>query len=222
MRKETVAALLGFNGGFLDTAGFLGLQGLFTAHVTGNFVTLAYALVFGTHGVIAKILALPEFILVIALARLAGAAMTARHMPAMRILLWVKVLFLAAFFVLGVALGPFSDSDVPAALVTGFTGIADMAIQNAVQRVHFPAVPPTSFMTGNTTQATLDAIDLLRGVDGDKAVAVRARFSATIRSIFFFAAGCAAAALLYAWIGFWCLALPVAVGAASAIIRMED
>jgi uncharacterized membrane protein YoaK (UPF0700 family) len=53
-------------------------------------------------------------------------------------------------------------------------------------------------MTGNTTQATLDAIDLMRGMEGDRAAAVRARFYATIRSIFFFAAGCAVAAVLYA------------------------
>jgi hypothetical protein len=52
MRKVNVAPLLSFNGEFLDTAGFLGLQGLFTAHVTGNFVTLGAALVFGTHGVV--------------------------------------------------------------------------------------------------------------------------------------------------------------------------
>jgi uncharacterized membrane protein YoaK (UPF0700 family) len=69
-----IAALLSFNGGFVDTAGFLGLAGLFTAHVTGNFVTLGAALVLGSHGIIGKILALPEFIAVIALARLAGAA----------------------------------------------------------------------------------------------------------------------------------------------------
>jgi hypothetical protein len=50
----------------------------------------------------------------------------------LRILLVTKVLFLAVFFVLGVALGPFPDSDVPAASVTGFSGIAAMAIQNAV------------------------------------------------------------------------------------------
>jgi uncharacterized membrane protein YoaK (UPF0700 family) len=222
MKKPIVAALLSFNGGFLDTAGFLGLQGLFTAHVTGNFVTLGAALVFGTHGVLGKLLALPEFVLVIALARLAGAALTARQMPTLRILLGAKVLFLAAFFVLAVALGPFPDSDVPAALLTGFAGIAAMAIQNGVQRVHLATLPPTTLMTGNTTQATLDAIDLLRGVDGDKNAVVRARFFATVRGLFFFAAGCAIAAILYAWVGFWCLAVSVLVGAASVIVRIED
>lgn len=65
-RSSVVAALPLFNGGFVDTAGFLGLAGLFTAHVTGNFVTLGAALVHGSHGIVGKILALPEFILVIA------------------------------------------------------------------------------------------------------------------------------------------------------------
>ena len=40
--------LLSLNAGFVDTAGFLALQGLFTAHVTGNFVTLGASLVLGT------------------------------------------------------------------------------------------------------------------------------------------------------------------------------
>jgi hypothetical protein len=43
-----------------------------------------------------------------------------------------------------------------------------------------------------------------------------------MRSIVFFAAGCAIAAVLYTWIGFWSLALPVAVAAAGAIVRIED
>ena len=46
-----IAALLSFNAGLVDTAGFLGLQGLFTAHVTGNFVTLGAALALGHHGI---------------------------------------------------------------------------------------------------------------------------------------------------------------------------
>jgi uncharacterized membrane protein YoaK (UPF0700 family) len=213
---------LSFNGGFVDTAGFLGLQGLFTAHVTGNFVTLGAALVFGTHGVIAKMLALPEFIIVVALARLAGVALRARQMPALRILLLAQVTLLAAFFVMGVAFGPFPNSDVPLALLTGFAGVAAMSIQNAVQRVHLAGLPPSTLMTGNTTQATLDAIDLLRGAGGDNAPAIRARLNTTMRSIVFFAAGCAIAAALYAKVGFWCLSLPVVVAAASATARIED
>ena len=53
----TIIGLLSFNGGFVGTATFLGLQGLFVSHVTGNFVTLGAALVLGSHGVIGKLLA---------------------------------------------------------------------------------------------------------------------------------------------------------------------
>jgi uncharacterized membrane protein YoaK (UPF0700 family) len=219
MRKLGIPALLSLNGGFVDTIGFLGLQGLFTAHVTGNFVTLAAALVSGTHGVIAKILALPEFVLVIIAARIIGAALRARGLPALRLLLVAKVLFLLAFFVLAVALGPFPDSDAPVALLTGFAGIAGMAVQNAVQRVHYATLPPTTLMTGNTTQAALDAVDLIHG-GGDPAT-TRARFGRTVTSIGWFACGCGLAAVLYYWIGFWSLAVPVMVGTATAILGKD-
>jgi uncharacterized membrane protein YoaK (UPF0700 family) len=222
MNKPVIGALLSFNGGFVDTAGFIGLQGLFTAHVTGNFVTLGAALVFGTHGVLGKLLALPEFIVVVGLVQLAGAALTARRWPTLRLLLATKTALLLAFFGLAVALGPFPDSDVPAALLTGFAGIAAMAIQNAVQRVHLASIPPTTLMTGNTTQAALDAVDLLRGTEPAQAAAIRARLARILAGILWFAAGCAVAAILYYWIGFWCLAVPVAVGAASAILRLES
>jgi uncharacterized membrane protein YoaK (UPF0700 family) len=213
--------LLSFNGGFVDTAGFIGLQGLFTAHVTGNFVTLGAALVFGTKGIVAKLIALPEFVGVIALARLAGPALTARGLPTLRIMLVAKVLFLVAFFVLAVTLGPFPDSDAPPALLTGFCGIAAMALQNGLQRVHLAQLPPTTLMTGNTTQAVLDAVDLMMGRGGDQ-TAMRARFRRMSVSIVGFAAGCAVAALLYALVGFWCLCVPVAVGAVTAIMRTGD
>ena len=212
--------LLSFNGGFVDTAGFIGLQGLFTAHVTGNFVTLGAALVFGTKGVIAKLIALPEFMAVIAIAHLAGPVLTARGLPTLRIMLIAKVLFLIAFFVLAVTLGPFPDSDAPPALMTGFCGIAAMALQNGIQRVHLTHLPPTTLMTGNTTQVMLDAVDLMMG-RGDQA-AMRARFRRMSVSIIGFAGGCAVAAVLYAFVGFWCLCVPVAVGAITAIMRAHD
>jgi uncharacterized membrane protein YoaK (UPF0700 family) len=212
--------LLSFNGGFVDTAGFIGLQGLFTAHVTGNFVTLGAALVFGTKGIIAKLIALPEFMAVIALAHVAGPMLTARGLPTLRIMLAAKVLFLIAFFVLAVTLGPFPDSDALPALLTGFCGIAAMALQNGVQRVHLTRLPPTTLMTGNTTQVVLDAVDLLMGRGEQEAM--RARFRRMSISIIGFAAGCAIAAVLYAFVGFWCLCVPVAVGALTAIMRADD
>jgi uncharacterized membrane protein YoaK (UPF0700 family) len=217
----TMAALLSFNGGFVDTAGFLGLQGLFVAHVTGNFVTLAAALVQGSHGIIGKLVALPEFILVIALARVAGGALRARKRPVLHIMLTAEVVLMLAFFLLAVGLGPFPDVDSPAALLTGFAGIAAMAVQNGLQRVHLSALPPTTLMTGTTTQATIDAVDLLSGPDPEQAAAIRMRFGRLSYSILYFAAGCASSALLYWLAGFWCLALAVMVGAAAALMRTE-
>jgi uncharacterized membrane protein YoaK (UPF0700 family) len=118
-----VAALLAFNGGFVDAAGFLGLQGLFVAHVTGNFVTLGAALVLGGHGVYGKILALPEFVLAIALARFAGVTLRKRNAPALPVLLAAETGLLVGFFILAVTFGPFPDPDSAPALLTAFPAL---------------------------------------------------------------------------------------------------
>src|SRR6201986_3247855 len=72
-QNPALGALLTFNGGYVDTAGFLALQGLFTAHVTGNFVTLGASLASGSSGVVNKLLALPVFCVVVVLVRLVSA-----------------------------------------------------------------------------------------------------------------------------------------------------
>lgn len=57
-----LSKLLSFNAGYVDTASFLALHGLFSAHVTGNFVTLGAALVSESQtGAWAKLAALPMF-----------------------------------------------------------------------------------------------------------------------------------------------------------------
>jgi hypothetical protein len=40
-------------------------------------------------------------------------------------------------------------------------------------------------------------------------------------AVAWFAAGCALAATLYAWVGFWCLAVPALLGTASAMLATE-
>ena len=216
----TVAALLSFNGGFVDAAGFLGLHGLFVAHVTGNFVTLGAALVQGGHGIVGKILALPEFIGVIALARIFGTIQRAHGLPAMTPLLVAKILLLVMFFVLAVSCGPFADADSPLALLTGFAGVAAMAMQNAVQRVHMASLPPSTMMTGSTVQVTIDAVDLLTGANPAERGKVRERFSRLATAILSFALGCAVSAFLFYHIGFWCLIVSVIVGALAAGIQI--
>ena len=75
--KASLPILLSVNGGYVDTAGYLALHGLFTTHVTGNFVTLGAAVVLGTGGAIAKLLALPMFCTVVIATRLLSATIGA-------------------------------------------------------------------------------------------------------------------------------------------------
>src|ERR1700760_962156 len=115
MNRETLRTLLplllSLNAGYVDTAGFLALQGLFTAHVTGNFVTLAAALVLGTSGVLAKLLALPVFCAVVIFARLFGTWLTRRAAPVFEILIGLKTLLLILGAALAIHFGPFGTGD---------------------------------------------------------------------------------------------------------------
>src|SRR3954463_1939312 len=60
------SSVLSFIAGYVDTAVFIGLFGLFTAHVTGNFVLIGSQLVHRTGEVWPKLLAFPAFILGVA------------------------------------------------------------------------------------------------------------------------------------------------------------
>ena len=81
MRRPDLPVTLSFESGFADTAGFLGLQRFFSAHVTENFGKLAAARLLGTHGAIAKLLAFPELALVIALAGVCRTVLPAAGLP---------------------------------------------------------------------------------------------------------------------------------------------
>ena len=64
-------ASMGLLAGYVDTLGFIALFGLFTAHVTGNFVLIAVSLAEPAQTPsLLKLLAFPAFILGVAAARL--------------------------------------------------------------------------------------------------------------------------------------------------------
>jgi len=213
--------LLSVIAGYVDSAGFLALQGLFSSHVTGNFVTLGAALVLGTSGVIAKLIALPLFCLVVALVRVLGWAL-APHAKAqtarlpLRVMLGLKLALLTTAALLAVRLGPFPNGDVWPALLTGMMLVSAMAVQNAAQRLYLGAAPPSTIMTGNATQAMIDVVDLLRGLP--PADPVRRRLAQIAANMFGFAIGCASAALLFAYLKMWCFVVPPLLGALAILM----
>jgi uncharacterized membrane protein YoaK (UPF0700 family) len=215
--KLSLPVVLSVNGGYVDSAGFLALQGLFSSHVTGNFVTLGAALVLGTSGVLAKLIALPLFCLVVALVRVLGYALASYRVSPLRMLLGLKLALLLAAALLAVRLGPFPNGDVWPALLTGMTLVSAMAVQNAVQRLHLASAPPTTIMTGNTTQAMIDVVDVLRGLP--EADPARTRLANMAANIFGFAIGCAAAALLFAYLRMWCFAVPPLLALLAIVLR---
>src|SRR5215475_9506323 len=116
MKNVPLALLLSFNGGYVDTAGFLALHGLFTAHVTGNFVTLGATVATGSAGALPKLLALPVFCLVVLITRVAGLTLRRVRSPVLRPLLAAKFALLVAAGGFSVFHGPFTDADSVATL----------------------------------------------------------------------------------------------------------
>ena len=211
--KPSLPIFLSVNGGYVDAAGYLALHGLFTTHVTGNFVTLGATWVLGTTGALAKLLALPVFCIVVFGVRLISAALVAKRLPAFRTMLGLKVALLTLGAALAIGFGPFDSGDEWAALLTGLVLVAAMAIQNAIHRIHMGALPPTTVMTGNTIQVMIDLADLARGASAEVRAAIQSRLSRMAAGVAAFAAGCAAAALVYAHQGLWCFVIPPLIAA---------
>jgi len=220
--RPSVPALWSFNGGYVDTAGFLTLHGLFTSHVTGNFVTLGAAIAYGRSGAIAKLLALPMFCVVIVLSRTIANRLRPSGWPILESVIVLKILLLSSAAALAIIRGPFPTGDGPVAVTTGMILVAAMAIQNAATRVHLPKHPPTTIMTGTSTQLMLDIADLAGGHLTPEA---RAVVLPRVRSMGFavaaFALGCAVAALVFIRFEMKVFLVPPLIAAAS-LLRIAE
>ncbi|QRG05028.1 DUF1275 domain-containing protein [Xanthobacter dioxanivorans] len=220
--KGLLGILLCFNAGFVDTAGFVALGGLFAAHVTGNIVTFAASLAHGQMPALAKIIAMPVFALVVIAARQLSRAMIARGMDDFRVLMAVKLVLLAHAALVAIQSGPFPNPDAPSAIMMGMTLVAAMALQNALHRTHLTDTPPSTMMTGTFTQVLVDMSNLWRPAADANVAAIRARLARLSANLGAFFAGCTAAALLYFAVGMWCLLLPAFVALAEVLALGPD
>ena len=97
--------------------------------------------------------------------------------------------------------------------------VAAMAIQNAAHRIHLGTAPPSTLMTGTTTQIMIDLADIVHAPTVENVSAPGARLLAMSTNVAVFAAGCAAAALLYAHVGVWCFVVPPVLGIVTPFLR---
>jgi uncharacterized membrane protein YoaK (UPF0700 family) len=129
----------------------------------------------------------------------------------------MKCLLLVVAAVLAISMGPFTTGDGAAAIIVGMTLVSAMAMQNAVHRIHLGAAPPTTLMTGTTTQIMIDTADMIRGVPEAARDAIKLRLRRMCVAVASFAAGAAAGALLVSAVGKWCFALPPMVALLTRI-----
>jgi uncharacterized membrane protein YoaK (UPF0700 family) len=203
--RAVLGTSLAFVAGYVDTLGFVALFGLFTAHVTGNFVTMGATLAGSAAGVLAKLLALPVFVVTVALVRLFVRARASSAVP----LLLAQAALLGTVVVLGRGLVPPQGADALGTIVVGLVAVAAMAVQNAAARTVFASLAPTTVMTGNVTQFVIDAVDRVASRDPAVQASARARMASMGGPIVGFAAGALGGGVAYFELGFGVLLLPI-------------
>lgn len=203
--------------GFVDTAGFILLQGVFTSHVTGNLV-LAGAAIAGTieGGVGVRIALLGVFILAVGATSAIARWLGTRVSSPVPLLLAAEAIWLGVFLAAGLWLDrgpePMPELDL---FAVASTAVVAMGIQNALMREQLKSFLPTTMMTGNTTQFTLDLVAVARGLGTPP---VRASLRRTSNVLAGFLAGAAAGGLAAAYLGMGSPVIPIGVVACIAWI----
>jgi uncharacterized membrane protein YoaK (UPF0700 family) len=208
--------------GSTDTIGFLGLNGLFTAHITGNIVVLAARTVAGDPAIFSYILSVPVFMLVLLLTRLLAGGLERSGISTLAPLLLLQLISLVAFLVLCVTAGPWRDADALLAIIAGMFGVAAMAVQNALVQISLKNSPTTAVMTTNVTHFMLDLGEALAGGDAAKVTKARNRAVHTLPVIVGFTIGCGLGTAGEAVAGLWSLALPAGLALLSFAMGLAD
>ncbi len=207
MRAET-RLLLTFLAGYCDTVTFVHMHGIFSAHVTGNFVLFAAALAKGVRPEdYVKLLTFPVFVAaVIAAVVIYVLSDKAQAKSGLSRILAVMAVFLIAATAGAILHTPEADIAVTLAVVFA------MGLQNALH--HFIPGAMTTVMTGTvmTTVARLTRKAMRVVVEPLAPASVN-----TLWLIAVFGGGCLLAAFGAVVIGFYSLALPALICCGLAI-----
>ena len=208
-------SLLAFVSGFVDTLSFVGLFGLFAAHVTGNFVMIATSIAEFRHGLWIKLLAVPVFIVAAVATRVFIVRRERHALEAATHVMGLQAVLLTVFMVVAVMSSPFEHHETAGVIATGLLAAASMAVQNTAARTFLVGLPPTTVMTGNLIQVIVDAVDVWHGhgpLDPK-----RARLHKLVPMLLSFIGGTLLGAVGYLTVGFWSLPMPIAAIAALSV-----
>jgi uncharacterized membrane protein YoaK (UPF0700 family) len=217
---QSLLILLSVIAGSTDTIGFLELDGLFTAHITGNLVVLAAHLFEGGDTQTAKMLSVPVFVLTINLAVALAAGLKKVGCRPLCPLLLLELALLLAFLLLTVATDPRINSNATSAVVAGMLGVSAMAIQNVLVQISFKGAPSTAVMTTNVTRMAIDIGDMLLGRNATDRSEARKRVMRALPVIVGFVVGCGLGVACEVALGLWSLALPVGLALLACAIAL--
>ena len=205
---QALLAVLSVTAGCTDIISFLGLNGLFTAHITGNLVILAAHFLSG-EAQIAPMLSVPVFIGMLILTRMLASSLELRGRASLHPLLLLQFVLLAGFLILCVVAGPRIDPSGTIEIIAGMLGVSAMAVQNALVQISLKGAPPTAAMTGNVTLFAMSVGEILVGRDPAEIAEARKRAVRTLPELLGFALGCGLGAAYETAMGLASLALPV-------------
>jgi uncharacterized membrane protein YoaK (UPF0700 family) len=214
LRLKLLLSVLGLTAGTIDVIGFLGLDGLFAAHITGNLVILAAHLSDGGTAPVAHILSVPVFMAALGLTRLLAGGLEAVGVATLRPLLALQVVLLAGALALCVAADT-PDPTTPRGVTAGMLAVAAMAVQNALVQISLTGAPSTAVMTTNITRFVMDVGTVLLGGECQEVIVARRRARLAWPAIAGFAVGTGLGAVYEVAYGLWSLALPVGFALAA-------
>lgn len=203
--------LLSIAAGAVDVIGFLGLGGLFAAHITGNIVILGAHFVTGQFSTTGPLLSVPVFMLVLALVTMIGGKIEKKGFSPIAPLLLLQAIMLISSLTLGLIHGPFVNYDSALAVSTGMLAVGAMATQSAAIKMCLKKAPSTVAMTNNVTQMTIDLALLAGWHQGgaQEKESAKSQIKVVFASLFGFIIGCGCGALLQVKFGFGALLLPI-------------
>ncbi|MDB5576746.1 MAG: permease, partial [Bradyrhizobium sp.] len=187
---KLLPTVLSIIAGSVDTISFLGLGGLFTAHVTGNVVVLVGHLATGSRAPLANVLSVPVFVVALGLTRLLAGALERIGVASLWPLLLLQQLLLAGVFALCASSGARIDPHATKTIFAGMLGVSAMAVQNALVQISLKGVPSTAVMTTNITRFMMDISEVMFGRKLSDVTEARDRAMQTWPVIAGFAVGC--------------------------------